>query len=84
MPVIQSVEALLKEHEVAACLRVSVGTVRRWRLLKTGPRFIRVSMSAVRYRTEDLKAYVEARLSGSRLQVDAWEPQEVTRRERDE
>lgn len=60
----QSIETLLTEREVAARLQVSIGTVRRWRFLKTGPRFIKVSGSAVRYRPEDLKAYLDARPTG--------------------
>ncbi len=33
---------LLNEHAVAELLGVSVATVRRWRLLRQGPKFIRV------------------------------------------
>jgi predicted DNA-binding transcriptional regulator AlpA len=57
-------EPLVNEHYVAQFLSVSVATVRRWRLLGQGPRFIRVSGSAVRYRPEDVRAYLDARPSG--------------------
>lgn len=60
----QASEVLLKENEIAARLQVSIGTIRRWRILRTGPRFIRVSKSAIRYRPADLKAYLDSRPSG--------------------
>jgi hypothetical protein len=50
---------LLNEHGVAKQLGVSVGTVRRWRLLRQGPKFLRVGAASVRYRPEDLAAYIE-------------------------
>jgi len=50
---------LLNEHAVAKLLGVSVATVRRWRLLREGPKFIRVGAASVRYRPEDLAAYIE-------------------------
>lgn len=40
---------LLNEHEVAAYLKISVASVRRWRMLRTGPRFVKIG-AAVRYR----------------------------------
>ncbi len=51
---------LLNEHAVAELLGVSVATVRRWRLLRQGPKFIRVGAASVRYRPEDLVAYIAA------------------------
>ena len=50
---------LLNEHAVAELLGVSVATVRRWRLLRQGPKFIRVGAASVRYRPEDVKTYIE-------------------------
>lgn len=50
---------LLNEHAVAKLLGVSVATVRRWRLLREGPKFIRVGVASVRYRPDDLAAYIE-------------------------
>jgi predicted DNA-binding transcriptional regulator AlpA len=50
---------LLNEHAVAKLLGVSVATVRRWRLLREGPKFIRVGAASVRYRPDDLAAYIE-------------------------
>jgi predicted DNA-binding transcriptional regulator AlpA len=57
-------EALLNEHDVARITGLSVATVRRWRLLRQGPRFLKISGSAVRYRVEDLRAYLDQRPTG--------------------
>lgn len=59
-----TLEELLNEHDVARIVGLSVATVRRWRLLRQGPRFIKVSGSAVRYRPEDVSAYLVARPTG--------------------
>jgi predicted DNA-binding transcriptional regulator AlpA len=50
---------LLNEHAVAKLLGVSIATVRRWRLLRQGPKFIRVGAASVRYRPADLADYIE-------------------------
>jgi len=50
---------LLNEHEVAAYLNISVGTIRRWRLFRTGPKFVKVG-AAVRYKREDLETWLES------------------------
>ena len=57
-------EALLHEKDVARIMGLSVATIRRWRLLKQGPRALKVSGSAVRYRPEDLKTYLDTRPTG--------------------
>ena len=54
---------LLNEHAVAEMLGVSVSTVRRWRLVKQGPRFLKVG-SSVRYRDEDISAWLASRPTG--------------------
>lgn len=54
---------LLNEHEVAERLGISVATVRRWRLLRQGPKYRKVG-AAVRYRTEDVEAWLESRPVG--------------------
>ncbi len=54
---------LLNEHDVARITGLSVASVRRWRLLKNyGPRFIKIG-AAVRYKPEDLSAWLESRPS---------------------
>lgn len=44
---------LLKEHDVARFYGVSIATVRRWRLLRQGPRYLKLN-AAVRYLPEDI------------------------------
>ena len=68
----RSITTLLTDVEVAEMLGVSISTVRRWRLFgNQGPKWIRVSKSAIRYRAEDLRAYVESRPSGGEQPVEA-------------
>jgi predicted DNA-binding transcriptional regulator AlpA len=64
-------EALVDERAVAKFYGVSLATVRRWRWLKAGPRFIKVPESSVRYRPEDLKAYLNSRTFGGGHQAEA-------------
>jgi excisionase family DNA binding protein len=49
--------SFLNEQEVSKRLNVSVATLRRWRLEKRGPMFVKVG-SLVRYRPEDLDSWV--------------------------
>jgi predicted DNA-binding transcriptional regulator AlpA len=42
----------LNEHEVERITGLSVASVRRWRLLRQGPRYLKIGAS-VRYRPED-------------------------------
>jgi predicted DNA-binding transcriptional regulator AlpA len=55
-----AIENLLNEHDVARVTGLSVASVRRWRLLKIGPRATKIG-AAVRYRPEDLKAWLDSR-----------------------
>jgi excisionase family DNA binding protein len=48
---------LLTEEQVSKQLSVSVPTLRRWRLLNRGPRFVKVG-SLVRYQPEDLERWL--------------------------
>ena len=54
---------LLTEDEVARQLRVSVASLRRWRLERRGPQFIKVG-SLVRYRPEEIEAWLAALAHG--------------------
>jgi hypothetical protein len=57
---------LLDERDVARITRMSLASVRRWRLLRRGPRYLKIG-SSVRYRPEDLFAWLDSRpSSGSR------------------
>ncbi|MEO8592308.1 MAG: helix-turn-helix domain-containing protein [Candidatus Solibacter sp.] len=55
-----SLEKLLKEHDVAGVTGLSVASVRRWRLDGKGPKYLKIG-SAVRYRPEDVAAWLESR-----------------------
>jgi excisionase family DNA binding protein len=55
--------ALLTEDEVAQQLHVSVASLRRWRLERRGPQFIKVG-SLVRYKPEELEAWLVALPTG--------------------
>lgn len=56
-------KALLNERDVAHAVGMSLGTVRRWRLLKDGPPYLKIGAS-VRYRPSDLADWLKARPSG--------------------
>jgi predicted DNA-binding transcriptional regulator AlpA len=64
MPTANStLETLLTEHEVARLLKVSVATIRRRRLLKQPPTWIKIGAS-VRYTPESISAFLKSRPSG--------------------
>ena len=61
-----SLEDLLTEHEVAKLLKVSVATIRRRRLFRQPPDFLKIGAS-VRYRREAIErliASAEQRMGG--------------------
>jgi predicted DNA-binding transcriptional regulator AlpA len=58
-----SEKALLDEKELASRLKLSVASARRWRLLRQGPKFFKIGAS-VRYRAEDVEAWLNSRPSG--------------------
>jgi predicted DNA-binding transcriptional regulator AlpA len=58
-----AIESLLNEHDVARLTALSVASVRRWRLLRQGPKFIKLG-AAVRYRPEDISAWLRSRPTG--------------------
>ena len=47
-------QIFLTEKDVAEQIKVSLASLRRWRLLQRGPRFVKVG-ALVRYRVEDLE-----------------------------
>lgn len=57
---------LLSEKQLAELVNISIATLRRWRLLGAGPRFIRLRGlgSAVRYRPEDVATWLDSRSAG--------------------
>ena len=56
---------LMTEVDVSRRLRISIATVRRWRLLGGGPTYLKIGAS-VRYRPEDLSKWVESRPTGGK------------------
>jgi predicted DNA-binding transcriptional regulator AlpA len=61
---------LLTEVQVAKLTGMSLASVRRWRLLRQGPRYLKIG-AAVRYKPEDLAAWLESRPSGGEHQTEA-------------
>jgi predicted DNA-binding transcriptional regulator AlpA len=55
-----ALESLLNEYDVARITGLSVASVRRWRLLKIGPKATKIG-AAVRYKPDDLKAWLDSR-----------------------
>lgn len=66
-----SLDSLLTEHDVARITGLSVASVRRWRLLRSGPKYLKIGAS-VRYKPEDVAAWIESRPSGG-----GYEPAEA-------
>jgi predicted DNA-binding transcriptional regulator AlpA len=59
----EMIESLLNEHDVARITGLSVASVRRWRLLRQGPKYLKIG-SAVRYRATDITTWLETRPTG--------------------
>jgi excisionase family DNA binding protein len=57
---------LLTEPEVGERLRVSLACLRRWRLERRGPRFIKVG-SLVRYPADELDRWIDALPAGGTI-----------------
>jgi predicted DNA-binding transcriptional regulator AlpA len=66
----ERLQSLLNEHDIARITGLSVASIRRYRLIGQGPKFLKLN-SAVRYRAEDLKAWLESRPTGGGNQADA-------------
>ena len=56
-------DALLNERDVARITGLFVASVRRWRLLRQGPKYLKIG-AAVRYKPEDISAWLESRPFG--------------------
>ena len=52
-------QTLLTETEVAKQLRVSLAALRKWRVLRRGPQFLKIG-SLVRYRQVDINLWLES------------------------
>jgi hypothetical protein len=64
-----SFEQLLTEHDVAKILRVSVATIRRRRLLKQPPIWIKIGAN-VRYTPQSISTFLKSRPSGGGEQAE--------------
>lgn len=58
-----SPSSLLNENDVARITGLSVASVRRWRLLRSGPKYLKIG-AAVRYKPEDVAAWLDSRPTG--------------------
>jgi len=58
-----TLEELLNEHDVARITGLAVASVRRWRLLRQGPQYLKIG-AAVRYRGADLATWLTTRPTG--------------------
>ena len=65
-----AIETLLNEHDVARITGLSVASVRRWRLLRQGPKYLKIG-AAVRYRPADVSAWLASRPTGGGHQAVA-------------
>lgn len=53
-------KALLTGEEVAVILGVTPGTLRTWRYLAQGPKYVKLSNRWVRYKPEDVQEYIDS------------------------
>ena len=55
-----TLEELITEHDVARVVGLSVASVRRWRLLRQGPKYLKIG-AAVRYKPKSVMAWLNSR-----------------------
>lgn len=65
-----SFELLLNEKDVKRITGLSLASVRRWRLLNQGPKYLKIG-AAVRYRPEDVTAWLASRPTGGESHTEA-------------
>lgn len=49
---------LLSTAQVSSLLNLRAATLKKWRVLGTGPKYIRVGRRAIRYRLADVKRFI--------------------------
>lgn len=59
----QNIRTLLNEYEVARITGLSVASVRRWRLFRQGPKYLKIG-TAVRYKPEDVASWLDGLPTG--------------------
>jgi hypothetical protein len=62
-------DRLVSEGEAAAFLGIAQRTLQGWRRSGAGPRFLRLSRRSIRYRPNDLAAWMMAHLEGERARA---------------
>jgi hypothetical protein len=66
---------LLTERQVSAILATPMGTLRRWRCVGTGPRFVKMGLgpkARVKYDAVDIYQYVEAGRRDPSVRATQW------------
>jgi predicted DNA-binding transcriptional regulator AlpA len=58
MPTDTHTDELLTGREVAAILKLKPQTMIEWRRENRGPRWVRLGQKAIRYRRDDLEAWI--------------------------
>ena len=58
-----AIEKLLTEHDVANITGLSLSSIRHWRLLGRGPKYIKIG-AAVRYKPADVELWLSTRPAG--------------------
>ena len=53
---------ILNTRDAAQYLGLSQTCLEHWRMLRTGPPFVRVGARSIRYRLEDLEAWLKSQL----------------------
>jgi len=64
----ETLEKLLEDVEVARVLRIEPETLRAWRRQGRGPVFVELGSKLIRYRTEDVRAWIAAHRRGDGAQ----------------
>lgn len=67
---LDKLEELLDEHDVARITGLSLSSCRRWRLFGQGPKYLKIG-AAVRYKPEDVSAWLESRPCGGGQPAEA-------------
>ena len=70
----------LTEMELSEKLRISLGTLRRWRLENRGPKFRKLG-ALVRYGEYDLDQWMQAQPSGGATEIERLPPASDRRRD---
>jgi predicted DNA-binding transcriptional regulator AlpA len=62
---VETITTLLNEKQAAQILSLTPRALQAWRVQGRGPKHVRISGACVRYRPEDIQAFIEANLKQS-------------------